>query len=132
MLQIPPHLLDIAYVGKHFPGANWEGGLAAGANCQVFAYALLNHYGIVVPPFRSSDLWEDQTVSQRVTDLKPLDLLLWNRTTVAWGAHVGVYLGEGKAVHLSKQIGKPVIWSLARFMEEPLYHVFIGGKRILS
>lgn len=131
MIQLPPHLLEIAYVGRHFPGADWEGGLAAGANCQVYAYALLAHYGVAVPPFRSSDLWEDKTVSRLVKELAPLDLLLWNKTSDAWGAHVGVYLGEGQAVHLSKQVGKPVIWSLERFLEEPLYRVFIGAKRIL-
>ena len=130
MLDIPSHFFDIPYKGAHYPGADWSGTLQEGANCQVFAYALLAHHGITVPPFRSSDLWEDQTVSTAVTALAPLDLLLWNKTAEPWGAHVGVYVGADQAIHLSKQQGKAVIWPLSRFLEEPLYRVFIGAKRI--
>ncbi len=64
-----------------------------------------------------------------VTDLEPLDLLLFNRAPDAWGAHVALYLGDERAVHLSRQVGRPVIWTLEQFKAEPHYQCFIGAKR---
>src|SRR5258707_14616877 len=59
--------------------------VAAGANCQAFAYALLRHFGRDVSDFRSSDLWEDTRETERVAELAPLDLLLFNRTADPYG-----------------------------------------------
>lgn len=130
MLSIPQHFLAVRYNAAHYPGAAGTNGLEGGANCQVFAYELLRHFGKTLPNLRSSNLWEDREFTQVVTELEPLDLLLWNRTPEPWGAHVGVYIGEGSAIHLSKEIGLPVIWKLERFPEEKQYAVFIGAKRI--
>ena len=129
MLAVPEGFLDIPYVGRRHPGAPDDGDLRAGANCQRFAYALLAHFGRVVPPLRSSDLWEDTTHTRRVQTLQPLDLLLWSRDGAAWGAHVGVYLGDGHAVHLCRAVGIPAIWPLSRFEETPRYRVLLGAKR---
>lgn len=105
--------------------------MAQGANCQLFAYALLEFYGLEAPPWRSSELWDDTQLSCRATVLAPLDLLLWNRTPEAWGAHVGVYLGEGYAAHLSKAAGVPLSWPLGAFAQRPEYRVRLGAKRLL-
>jgi cell wall-associated NlpC family hydrolase len=104
--------------------------VAAGANCQAFAYALLRHFGRDVSDFRSSDLWEDTRETERVADLAPLDLVLFNRTADPYGAHVGVYLGGGRVIHLSQRVGKPAVWPIERFAREPGYEVFIGAKRV--
>ena len=132
MIEIPPHFFDVTYKGAHYPGSPRTNGLEGGANCQVFAYELLRHHGITVPDLRSSDLWEDTEFTAQVTDLQPLDLLLWNKVNDPWGAHMGVYVGEKKAVHLSKKNNTAVIWQLDQFLELPEYSVFIGAKRLLN
>ena len=81
-------------------------GLSQGANCQVYAYALLGHFGVKFPPLRSSELWADETATLRVDTFEPLDLLLFNRTLEPFGAHVALCMGDGLAVHLSRAVGK--------------------------
>lgn len=130
MIEIPAYFFEVPYKGSHFPNSPKTNGLEGGANCQVFAYELLKYHGIDVPPFRSSDLWEDVEFTLQVSDLKPLDILLWNKNTASWGAHVGVYLGENQAIHLAKHIGFPVIWELEKFQEYEIYKHFIGAKRV--
>jgi lipoprotein Spr len=66
-----------------------------------------------------------------VSDHQPLDLLLFNRTQKAWGAHVALCVGEGEAIHLSKKLSAPVVWPIAHFAEQPEYRVLIGAKRTL-
>ncbi|HEU0030458.1 MAG TPA: NlpC/P60 family protein [Kofleriaceae bacterium] len=130
MLAVPERFLDVAYVGARVPGVGDPDDLAAGANCQVFAYALLRHHGLVLPPFRSSELWDDDTYTARVTEFEPLDLMLYHDVPEAFGAHVGVYLGDGAVIHLSKQNGRPVIQPHASFAALPKYAYFIGAKRV--
>lgn len=132
MIEIPPRFFEVTYKGAHYPGAANVNGLEGGANCQVFAYELLRHHGLSVPDLRSSDLWEDTTYTTQVTNLQPLDILLWNKTAESWGAHVGVYIGNNEAIHLSKVNHTAVIWQLEKFLEQPAYKVFIGAKRILG
>ena len=63
-------------------------------------------------------------------ELRPLDLLPFNRTQNPWGAHVALHLGEDHAIHLSKKQSEPVIWPLAQFLELAEYQTFIGAKRL--
>jgi len=128
-LEIPARFLRVRYNGTCYPGKPGLHGLSGGANCQHFAYELLRHFDREVPNLRSSELWADTRHSKVATRLRPLDLLLFNRTRRARGAHVAVYLGAGKAVHLCKAIGRPVIWNLKEFGELDSYRVFVGGKR---
>jgi len=116
----------VPYRGECFPARD----IVAGANCQAFAYALLRHFGRAISDFRSSDLWDDVRETERVRDLEPLDLLLFNRTADPYGAHVGVWLGEGRVIHLAKRVGLPAVWPLERFAREPGYEVVIGAKRV--
>jgi cell wall-associated NlpC family hydrolase len=125
LLQVPARFLDVPYDGARFAVAD----IAPGANCQAFAYALLRHFGRAICDMRSSELWEDTAQTARVTELQPLDLLLFAATPDPYGAHIGVYLGEGQVIHLSKRVGKPAIWPLDRFAREEGYKVFIGAKR---
>lgn len=130
MIEVPERFLGVPYKGAHYPGSPKTDGLVGGANCQTFAYELLKHFGLNPPQYRSSEFWADEEFTERVEELQPLDLLLWNKTLDAWGAHVGVYLGERQAIHLSKEVGESVIWSMETFLEQPLYRVFIGAKRV--
>ena len=127
---IPDHFWSVAYAGACIPDGSHD--LSAGANCQTFAFALLAANGLDLPPFRSSDLWADDIFTLTVRDLRPLDLLLFHNRPDAWGAHVAIHLTEGRAIHLAKFEGKPEIWPLDRFGQDPRYWCFIGAKRVRS
>jgi hypothetical protein len=83
-----------------------------------------------VPYLRSSNLWEDTEHTTIAAEPRALDLLLFNRSPRSWGAHVALHVGDDQAVHLSKKIGAPVVWPLARFREQAEYPFFIGAKRV--
>ena len=129
MIDIPEHFMAVRYDGLRYPGAPGVSGVASGANCQQFAYELLRHFGFVVPDLRSSDLWEDTQHTSRVEKLEPFDLLLFSPDGQSYGAHVGVYLGEDKVIHLSKAAGIAELRDLAWFRNTPRYRVLLGGKR---
>lgn len=131
-LPIPPRFHGVPYNGALYPGAPGAAGLEGGANCQRFAYELIRHYGRAIPDFRSSELWADTAYTCIAEELAPLDLVLFHKMPSAWGAHVGVYLGEGLVIHLSKQIGLPAIWTFADFAQRPVYFCYIGAKRGLG
>lgn len=128
-LTIPAHFLSIPYNAAIAPGVVHLADLSTGANCQVFAYALLAHFGIAFPPLRSSELWADTEHSIAVTEFQPLDLLLFGKSADAFGAHVAVCVGEGRALHLSRAVGLPVEWAIEDFATHENYRVLIGGKR---
>ncbi len=129
-LPIPARFHHVRYNGTRYPGAEGVVGLDGGANCQQFAYELIRHFGFAPPDYRSSELWEDEIHTQAVGgELAPCDLLLFNRTSVAWGAHVAVHLGRKLAIHLSQRAGVPVIWKIEDFSLRPEYTCFIGAKR---
>ncbi|HWD26174.1 MAG TPA: hypothetical protein VG387_03350 [Rhizomicrobium sp.] len=126
--DIPAHFWSVPYVGALHAARD----ISQGANCQAFAYALLRHFGRTISNFRSSNLWDDTQETVRVTGpLEPLDLLLFGPTQDAYGAHVGVWLGEGRVIHLAKRVGSPVVWPLERFAIERGYEILIGAKRTL-
>lgn len=127
--RLPPDFRTVRYEGSCPPGGDHD--LTSGANCQRYAYAVLSQFGIALPPWWSSELWEDTEHTQVVTEFEPLDLLLFSREGESFGAHVAVYAGEGRALHLAKSVGSPAIWTLEQFLERPEYRVLIGGKRAL-
>jgi hypothetical protein len=131
MLEVPAMFWAIAYNGANFPRESVPYELTGGANCQVFAYALLEHFGIAIPPLRSSELWSDTKFTRLVSDYHPLDLLLFNRTEDAFGAHVALCVGDNQAIHLCAAEGRPVIWTLEEFASHPEYTCFLGAKRVL-
>ncbi|MFF1908736.1 hydrolase [Kitasatospora sp. NPDC058218] len=130
---LPESLWDVPYAGARYPGSPAVAerpGLAAGANCQLYAYAVLAHFGCAVPPLRSSDLWEDRDVTLRVTSPRPLDLFLFNATDDAYGAHVGVCAGADTVLHLCKEVGRPAVWHQTEFAARERYRVLVGVKRV--
>jgi lipoprotein Spr len=128
MIEIPERFWDAVYNGAHFPGAPGASGLEGGANCQQFAYELLRQFGRAIPDFRSSELWADDAYTAVASDLRPLDLLLFNDKPDPFGAHVAVYLGGERAIHLCQAVGRPEVWTLEQFRAMPRYAVFIGAK----
>ena len=130
--DIPDRFWKIPYDTAHDPDAPTLTGIETGANCQNFAYELLRHLGRHVPNLRSSNLWEDTEHTIVADEYQPLDLLLFNRTRNAWGAHIAVHVGNDRAVHLSRRIGLAAVWPLAQFAVHPEYRVLIGAKRASS
>ncbi len=131
--QLPATFWTVPYVASRFPGSpavTRRPGLAAGANCQLFAYELLRHFGLTPPALRSSDLWADTRATVRVPVAQPLDLLLFNATQDAYGAHVGVWAGEGEVLHLCAEVGRPAVWDTAEFAARERYRVLVGIKRV--
>lgn len=117
MDRLPPQFREVAYNGDRHPEAG--AGFARGANCQHFAYELLRHFGRSVPDLWSSELWHHAGSARVEAPFAPLDLLLFNRTADPYAAHLAVFLGEGEAVHLSKRVGRPVVWEIEQFLELP-------------
>ena len=130
MLSLPPEFWAVPYRGEKYPGAPGVSGVADGANCQQFAYSVLRYFGFSIPDFRSSELWDDRVHTDMVDGpLRTFDLLLWNDRPEAWGAHVGLYIGDDRAMHLARSVGRPAVWTLAEFARRTEYRVFIGAKR---
>ncbi|PBC70720.1 hypothetical protein BX265_5275 [Streptomyces sp. TLI_235] len=133
LARLPAALREVPYVGARFPGSRAVAerpGLEHGANCQLFAYAVLAHFGLRAPALRSSDLWEDTASTVRAADPRPLDLLLFNADEDPWGAHVGVHAGCDTVLHLCAEAGRPALWSLADFAARERYRVLLGAKRV--
>ncbi|MEU6810164.1 hydrolase [Streptomyces sp. NPDC046831] len=133
--RLPAAFWTVPYDGARHPGAPGAERPpvpAAGANCQLFAYAVLRHFGLAPPPLRSSELWADTRFTVRVPRARPLDLLLFNATDDAYGAHVGVWVDEDAVLHLSREVGRPAVWRTADFAARERYRVLVGVKRVLA
>jgi hypothetical protein len=129
--DLPPALWDVPYDAARYPGTVAPGDLAGGANCQVFAYAVLAHFGFRIPDLRSDELWRDTDATRVVLEPQPLDLVLFHDRLQAWGAHVGVVCSDTEVVHLCKEVGRPAVWTFAQFAATPRYANLIGFKRPL-
>ncbi|MEU7583508.1 hydrolase [Streptomyces sp. NPDC041068] len=107
-------------------------GLTDGANCQLFAYEVLRHFGLAPPTLRSAELWSDTTATAHVTAAQPLDLLLFNATASAYGAHVAIYAGDHAILHLCAEVGHPAVWGPEDFAARERYGVRVGAKRVTN
>jgi cell wall-associated NlpC family hydrolase len=130
VLEIPEAFFSTRYIATRIPGTKNCSDLSLGANCQLFAYQIVKYFGYSIPDFRSSDLWEDEHYTFKVDDFLPLDLMLYHHKADAYGAHVGVFLGDGKVVHLAQRVGQPEIIDHADFLLMDQYAYFIGAKRL--
>ncbi|GAA2630833.1 hydrolase [Streptomyces vastus] len=133
LARIPSVMWATPYAGARFPGSaavRDRPGLTDGANCQLFAYAVLELFGLEPAAWRSSDLWADTRLTRRVAVAQPLDLVLFNATDESWGAHVGVVVGEGRILHLCAEVGRPAVWSMAEFAARERYRTLLGFKRM--
>jgi cell wall-associated NlpC family hydrolase len=129
-ILIPTVFFDSKYDAAKYPGSGECDGIQNGANCQYFVYEILRHFGYDVPDLRSSELWEDSSHTDKVESFKPLDILFFNKDSNPYGAHLGLYLGANKAIHLSKEVGYPAIWDLEEFGKRDQYSFLLGGKRM--
>lgn len=131
-IPIPEEFWDVRYNADHFPGAPTVRGVDGGANCQQYAYTVLRHFGFIIPDFRSSDLWEDRLYTQIATSAAPFDLVLVHNRPDSYGAHVGLLIGNGLVLHLSRQIGAPAIEALEGLQPREQYRHLVGFKTVLT
>jgi hypothetical protein len=129
--RLPPHFWSVRYDGEVTPKNALER-MNETANCVVYAYEVLAHFGREVPPFWSSELWADMASTRIVDKPEPLALMLFAAEPVAYAAHVGVYVGEGLVLHLCKEVGEPVVWPLREFAARDRYRTLVGIKRVLG
>lgn len=126
----PAWASEAVYDPAMFPGA--RGGLpeGPGGNCQTFAYAVLGAFGIVTPPLRSSELWDHAGFGHpSLDDLRQLDLVLFSAGG-AYGAHVTVWMAPDELLHLSREVGRPAVWSFAEFARRERYRELVGAVRV--
>ncbi|WP_084775223.1 cell wall hydrolase [Streptomyces sp. MOE7] len=155
--QLPAALRNVTYSGARHPGAATPecpshgpdrtpgaagpaaagalADLARGANCQRYAYAVLRHFGLPVPPLRSAELWADERATVRAGEPRPLDLVLFDAGPAGdrpegYGAHVGVHLGPDQVLHLCREVGRPAVWRYADFAARARYARLLGVKRV--
>ena len=144
---VPAWVWDAHYDGARHPQAvdlraasaasDPSGGPALGANCQLYAYSVLRLTGRQVPPHRSSELWADTALEHpRLGDVEPWDLVLFNRHcehgAAAYGAHVAVYLGGDRLLHLCAELGRPAVWTWSDFAARERYETVVGAVRVAS
>jgi len=138
VFEIPVEFAHVCYNPQKIPKPEHEANpdfvdLVLGANCQLYAYELLRYFGRKPPSLRSSELWDDQCFTKAVASTYQIfDLMLYNKTPQAYGAHVGVYVGDDRVLHLSYAIGYPVIQSHTELLSQEKYAYFIGAKRVLG
>ncbi len=135
MIELPDSFWEVRYVGARYPGSPAvlaRPGLADGANCQLFAYEVLRHFGYDPPDLRSSELWDDTQSTQRVVAPRALDLVLVNSSKDSWGAHIGVWADEDRVLHLCAETGQPALWGLGQFAVRPSYRELVGYKRVTT
>lgn len=117
------------YVAAAHPQAEVLEPLSTGANCQRYAYAVLALFGREVRPHRSSELWADRDLVHVPSDeAEDLDLVLFNDSDGAWGAHVAVVLGD-RLLHLCAEVGRPAFWTCEDFAARPRYSRIVGVVR---
>ena len=126
---IPISFFNTFYDGSKYPGNPEFRGLERGANCQYFTYELLKYFGYQIPNLRSSELWSDKKFTRKVKRIQPLDIVLFNKSSKAYGSHIGLCIGNNKVLHLCKEVGYPTVWDLKDFNKRNRYKVFVGTKR---
>jgi hypothetical protein len=131
---LPEHLRGVPYVYARHPEATEAGDVSGGANCQLYAYAVLAHFGRYVPPLHSSGLWAEHEAVETVAEAAPLDLLLFDSgpkpgLEEGYAAHIGVHVGPDRVLHLCQEVGVPVVWRYADFAARPRYARLLGAKR---
>ncbi|WP_117192407.1 NlpC/P60 family protein [Rhizobium terrae] len=130
-IAIPERFRDVPYNPNHFPGAPGIYEVEGGANCQQYAFSLLRHHGFAIPDFRSSELWSDTQYTAVSEAMQPFDLVLVHDKPESFGAHVGLCIGGGLILHLSRRIDAPAIETLNEMQARDEYRCLIGFKTVL-
>lgn len=124
----PAWVTEAPYVAAAHPLAEQLPRLIEGANCQRYAYSVLGLFDRWVPEVRSSELWAAPLVHPEIADAESLDLVLFNDSAAAWGAHVALVTPAG-LLHLSTEEGRPALWGWGDFSSRNRYAQVVGLVR---
>jgi len=81
-------------------------------------------------PFTSSARRLPSIHTARVTAApEPLDLVLFNDSSDAQGAHLGVWMSPDQILHLCPEVGVPAVWTPETFRAATRYSKVVGAKR---
>ncbi|WIB65748.1 hydrolase [Curtobacterium sp. MCBD17_040] len=126
----PDWVFACRWLASAHPQATRFPPLTVGANCQRFAYAVLGLFNLTVPAHRSDELWNDLMLEHPpIAAVEPLDLVLFNGTSDARGAHVAVAMPTG-LLHLSAEVGRPTLWQWSDFSHRQRYRAVVGAIRV--
>jgi cell wall-associated NlpC family hydrolase len=105
ILEYAKKFLGVKYV--------YGGNTPKGFDCSGFTQYVFKNFGISLP--RSSEDYGNVGTKVSRNDMKPGDLLLFDRYN-SWSlGHVGIYLGGGQFIHASTSRGKVVITNLSTY-----------------
>lgn len=117
--SVQPHNSDLASkivdYAKQFVGVPYVyGGTSPnGFDCSGFTYYVFKKFGITLPRTAQECAGAGTKVSRE--NIKPGDILLFDRDNDYRIGHVGIYIGNGKFIHASSSKGKVVIASLSSY-----------------
>jgi lipoprotein Spr len=129
-IYIPKKFYKIPYNSHNFPNNDKQIDIKDGANCQFFVYTLLEYFGYPKLTFRSSELFDDKEETINVSNAEVFDIIMFNNVDKSYGAHLGLYIGKDKVIHLSKEVGLPSIWTFSNFNNTDKYCKIVGIKRV--
>ncbi len=106
-LSIPISTFDVSYNLLAYPRSKLKISRKK-ANCQLFIYNLLDHFGYKIPMFRSSEIWKDKKYTIKVGEPRPLDILLFNKTMDQKKESTKRYrIGSGESFSLFNNLSNP-------------------------
>lgn len=112
---------------KQFVGVKYVygGESPKGFDCSGFTQYVFAHFNIRLP--RSA--WEYANVGTKVSrsDMKPGDIILFDRYDDWTLGHVGIYMGNDKFIHASSSKGKVVIATLSKYSGN-----ILGIRRVIK
>ena len=100
---------------KQFVGVPyvWGGSTPNGFDCSGFTWYVFKKFNINVP--RTAQEYSGVGTKISRDNLKPGDVLLFDRNNDYRLGHVGIYLGNDKFIHASSRRGKVVITTLSKY-----------------
>ena len=110
------------YVGVKYV---YGGESPKGFDCSGFTQYVFAHFKIKLP--RSASEYSSVGTKISRSDMKPGDLLLFDRYDDWTLGHVGIYMGNDKFIHASSRKGKVVIATLSKYSGN-----ILGIRRVLK
>lgn len=112
-IELNPTLVkreDLAEFSKQFLGLpyTWGGRSSFGYDCSGFTQMLYRQMGIYLPRDSKDQIKWEGFKAIAMDQLQPNDLIFWGKDENAI-RHVGMYIGEGKFIHISVRENKPYL-----------------------
>jgi cell wall-associated NlpC family hydrolase len=118
---------QITEYAKQFVGVPYVygGSSPKGFDCSGFTKYVYSKFKISLP--RSAEAYSGVGTKVSRTDLKPGDILLFDRYNNGRLGHVGIYLGNDQFIHASSSKKKVVIMRLSEYRAK-----YLGARRVIK